>query len=63
MNDLGQRLSWNPLLRPSDLDPSRPDWQVEGLLNPGVFRFDHRTWLLVRVAEHKDLNQFSKHPK
>ena len=25
--------------------------QVECLLNPGVFRFDGKTWLLLRVAE------------
>jgi len=51
MTDLARRLPQNPLLRPSDLKPSRPDWQVECLLNPGVFRFDNRIWLLVRVAE------------
>jgi predicted GH43/DUF377 family glycosyl hydrolase len=50
-NDLAQRFQQNPLLRPSDLKPSRPDWQIECLLNPGVFYFDKRTWLLVRVAE------------
>lgn len=51
MTDLAKRFPQNPLLRPSDLKPSRPDWQIECLLNPGVFRFDGRTWLLVRVAE------------
>lgn len=51
MTDLARRFPQNPLLRPSDLKPSRPDWQVECLLNPGAFRFDGRTWLLVRVAE------------
>ncbi len=50
-NDLARRFPQNPLLRPSDLAPSRPDWQIEGLLNPGVFRFNGRTCLLVRVAE------------
>jgi predicted GH43/DUF377 family glycosyl hydrolase len=51
MNDLAKRFPQNPLIRPTDLKPSRPEWQVECLLNPGAFRFDHRTWLLVRVAE------------
>ena len=50
-NDLTERFPRNPLLRPADLKPSRPDWQIECLLNPGVFYFDERTWLLVRVAE------------
>jgi predicted GH43/DUF377 family glycosyl hydrolase len=50
-NDLARRFPQNPLLRPSDLQPSQPDWQIEYLLNPGVFYFDQRIWLLVRVAE------------
>jgi predicted GH43/DUF377 family glycosyl hydrolase len=50
-NDLSRRFPQNPILRTSDLKPSRPDWQIECLLNPGVFYFDKRTWLLVRVAE------------
>jgi predicted GH43/DUF377 family glycosyl hydrolase len=50
-NDLARRFPQNPILRPSDLKPSRPDWQIECLLNPGVFRFNGRTCLLVRVAE------------
>jgi beta-1,2-mannobiose phosphorylase / 1,2-beta-oligomannan phosphorylase len=51
MSELARRLSQNPLLRPLDLKPSRPDWLIECLLNPGVFRFGERIWLLVRVAE------------
>lgn len=50
-NDLARRFQQNPLLRPSDLKSSRPDWQIECLLNPGAFRFDGRICLLVRVAE------------
>ena len=49
--DLSRRFPQNPLLRPTDLPPSRPDWQVECLLNPGVFRFNGKICLLVRVAE------------
>jgi len=51
MSDLSRRFPQNPLLRPADLQPSRPDWQVECLLNPGVFRFNGKICLLVRVAE------------
>jgi len=50
-NDLGGRFTQNPILRPCDLKPSRPDWQIECLLNPGVFRFNGKICLLVRVAE------------
>lgn len=41
----------NPLLAPSDLRPSDPSMEITCLLNPGVFRFGGRTWMLVRVAE------------
>lgn len=41
----------NPLLRPEDLQPSLPSMEITCLLNPGVFRFADKTWLLVRVAE------------
>jgi predicted GH43/DUF377 family glycosyl hydrolase len=51
MSELSRRFSQNPLLRPADIQPSRPGWQVECLLNPGVFRFKGKTRLLVRVAE------------
>ncbi len=51
MADLAKRLPQNPLLKPSDLEPSSPGMQVECLLNPGVFRYQEQTWLLLRVAE------------
>lgn len=41
----------NPLLKPDDLQPSQPSMEIICLLNPGVFRFDGKTWMLVRVAE------------
>jgi beta-1,2-mannobiose phosphorylase / 1,2-beta-oligomannan phosphorylase len=50
-NDLAARLEQNPLLKPADLRPSVPGMVVTCLLNPGVFRFRDRIWLLVRVAE------------
>lgn len=51
MKDIAKRFSQNPLLKPSDLKPSTPGLEISCLLNPGVFQFDGKTWLLVRVAE------------
>ena len=51
MNELMNRFPENPLLRPADAPPSRADMVVECLLNPGVFRYQGRTGLLLRVAE------------
>lgn len=51
MKDIAQRFEANPLLKPGDLPPSRAGLQIACLLNPGVFRFDGKTWLIVRVAE------------
>jgi predicted GH43/DUF377 family glycosyl hydrolase len=51
MKDLAHRFPENPLLLPKDIKPSDPGLQVICLLNPGVFRFDGKIWLLVRVAE------------
>lgn len=51
MPDLAQRLTCNPLLTPVDITPSRSDWTVECVLNPGAFRYQGRTGLLLRIAE------------
>jgi predicted GH43/DUF377 family glycosyl hydrolase len=51
MKDLAERFPENPLLLPKDLQASREGLQVISLLNPGVFRFQGKSWLLVRVAE------------
>ena len=51
MKDMASRFPENPLLLPKDIKPSSVDLQVIGLLNPGVFTFQEKTWLLVRVAE------------
>ncbi len=48
---LVERFRQNPLLWPGDLQPSRPDWRIECLLNPGAFRFQNQICLVVRVAE------------
>ncbi len=54
MADIAQRFVDNPILRPADVRPSIAGMRVECLLNPGVFRFDKKTWLLVRVAERPE---------
>lgn len=51
MKDLARRFPKNPLLLPKDLQPEVPGLQIISLLNPGVFRYQRKTWLLVRVAE------------
>ena len=54
MADLAERFPENPILRPEDVSPSTPGMRVECLLNPGVFRFQGKTWLLLRVAERPE---------
>lgn len=51
MIDFARRFLENPLLLPTDIQPSSAGMKVECLLNPGVFRFNDKTWMLVRVAE------------
>ena len=49
--DIAKRFSQNPLLRPSDLKPGIDGMEIVSLLNPGVFKFKNKIWLLLRVAE------------
>src|SRR6266478_10086244 len=51
MADIAKRFAQNPILQPRDIPPSIAGMKVECLLNPGVFRFKGKTWLLLRVAE------------
>jgi beta-1,2-mannobiose phosphorylase / 1,2-beta-oligomannan phosphorylase len=51
MSDIANRFLSNPILRPANVLPSKVGLQVACLLNPGVFTFDNKVWLLVRVAE------------
>ena len=51
MNDIARRFPENPLLSPCDLKASSNDFQIICLLNPGVFIYENKIWLLVRVAE------------
>lgn len=53
-NDIAKRFKQNPLLSPKDVKPSVKGMKVECLLNPGVFRFDKKIWLLIRVAERPE---------
>lgn len=41
----------NPIFRPEDVLPSRPDFEVLGAFNPGATIYEGRPLLLVRVAE------------
>jgi Predicted glycosylase len=49
--DITNRFQENPLLSPSDLRPGIDGMEITCLLNPGVFRMNSKTWLLLRVAE------------
>jgi len=51
MIDIAKRFASNPLLSPADLKPSTDGLEITCLLNPGVFRYEGKTWLIVRVAE------------
>ncbi len=51
---LCERFEQNPLITARDLRPSREGLVIEGVLNPGVFTFDGKTWLLLRVAERPE---------
>ncbi|MGY3055402.1 putative GH43/DUF377 family glycosyl hydrolase [Pedobacter sp. UYEF25] len=51
MSDLAERFKENPLLSPKDLVPSRHGLEIACLLNPGVFTFQGKIWMIVRVAE------------
>lgn len=46
-----KRFPENPLLTKNDIVPSRDDFAVECILNPGAFEFDGKKWLLMRIAE------------
>lgn len=54
MKDIAKRFDQNPLLKPKDIQASSAGMKIECLLNPGVFRFENKIWLLLRVAERPD---------
>ena len=45
------RSPYNPIIRPQDVKPSRPDFEVICAFNAGVARYEEKTLLLLRVAE------------
>jgi len=51
MKDIAKRFVENPLLSPNDIPASTEGLEITCLLNPGVFQFKGKTWLIVRVAE------------
>src|SRR3972149_11093062 len=49
----------NPIIKPEDITPSRPDFKVAGVFNCAVTRFNDEILLLMRVAE-KPINDNEK---
>lgn len=54
MKDIAKRFPENPLLSPSDFPPSHKDLKIACILNPGVFQFDGKVWMILRVAERSE---------
>ena len=54
MSKLACRFSENPILTPADIRPSQQGMVVEGVLNPGAFQFEGKTWLVLRIAERPE---------
>ncbi len=52
------RCPHNPIIEPKDVKPSRDDFEVIGVFNAGVTRFEDEVILLLRVAERP----ISEHP-
>ena len=51
---MANRFPQNPLLTTKDIQPSHAGLVVACVLNPGVFQFEGKTWLLLRVAERPE---------
>jgi predicted GH43/DUF377 family glycosyl hydrolase len=49
--DIAKRFPENPLIIPSNLKSGISGMEIVCLLNPGVFRYHDKIWLLLRVAE------------
>jgi predicted GH43/DUF377 family glycosyl hydrolase len=48
---MAKRFDQNPILSTQHIRPSQPGLEVTCVLNPGVFSFMGKTWMLLRVAE------------
>jgi predicted GH43/DUF377 family glycosyl hydrolase len=46
-----KRYEQNPIIQPSDVKPSREDFEVIGVFNAGVAKYNDKVILLLRVAE------------
>ncbi len=51
--DIAKRFTANPILAPKDAPPSIDGVVVECLLNPGVYEFEGKVHLLLRMAERR----------
>ena len=49
--DIAKRCEQNPLLAPKNLKAGIDGMEITCLLNPGVFRYQDKIWLLLRIAE------------
>ena len=49
--DIAKRCEQNPLLAPKDLKAGINGMEITCLINPGVFKYQGKIWLLLRVAE------------
>lgn len=49
--DIAERFTANPLVSVSSMAPAISGMEIACVLNPGVFRYNGRIWLVVRVAE------------
>jgi predicted GH43/DUF377 family glycosyl hydrolase len=60
-----ERLATHLLLRPEDIRPSHPGWEVIGVFNPGVIRHGDETIILARVAERpcEKRHGWTPHPR
>lgn len=54
MTDIAKRFKENPILSPADLQPSISGLEIACLLNPGVFEYEGKIWMLIRVAERPE---------
>ena len=51
--DIAKRFDGNPILTPQMVKPSREGLEVTCALNPGAFRYEGKTCLLMRIAERQ----------
>ena len=57
MPDIAHRFAENPLITPADITPSSEGMEIKCVMNPGAFRFNNKTWLIMRVAERPEYSE------